>query len=82
MPDLCLAWRSRGVINNEELVTFRPLSDMELSIQFQVAYHPESIVDVGDLSENLSLGALEDLRRFKIFVEKQGCSTGASWSKN
>jgi hypothetical protein len=46
---------------------------MELSIQLQVAFHPESIVDVGDL---------EDLRRFKIFVEKQGCSTGASWSKN
>jgi uncharacterized membrane protein len=53
MPDLCLAWRSRGVINNEDVVTFRPLSDMESSIQLQVAYHLESIVDIGDLSENL-----------------------------
>lgn len=83
MPDLCLAWRSRGVINNEEVVTFRPLSDMESSIQLQVAYHPEGIVGhVRDLSENLSLGALKDLRRFKIFIEKQGCSTVASWRKN
>jgi uncharacterized membrane protein len=82
LPDLCLAWRSRGVINNEEVVTFRPLSDMESSIQLQIAYHAESIVDVGDLSESLSLGALEDLRCVKIFIEKQGCSTGASWSKN
>jgi uncharacterized membrane protein len=78
LPDLCLAWRSRGVINNEEVVTFRPLSDdMESSIQLQIAYHPESIVDVGDLSESLSLGALEDLRRFKIFIDKQDW-----WSKN
>src|SRR5947207_666505 len=53
MPDLCLAWRSRGVINNEDVVTFRPLSDMESFIQLQVAYHLEIIVDIGDLSENL-----------------------------
>jgi hypothetical protein len=50
---------------------------MESSIQLQIAYHPESIVDVGDLSESLSLGALEDLRRFKIFIDKQDW-----WSKN
>ena len=53
-----------------EVVTFRPLSDSESSVQLQVAYYPESLVDhVGDLSEKMLLRALENLSRFKVFME-------------
>lgn len=78
MPDQRIPWKSVGGAMNEEMVTFKSLSDAKSLVQLHVEYEPEGVKEIiGDQTRVVSLRAKQDLERFKAFVESRGQETGA-----
>ena len=77
-PDQRIAWTSRGGAINGGVVTFHRLSDVTSKVMLQLKYDPQGFVEnVGDALGAVSLRVQGDLERFKEFIEKRGCETGA-----
>ena len=77
-PDQRIAWTSRGGAINGGVVTFHRLSDVTSKVMLQLEYDPQGFVEnVGDALGVVSLRVQGDLERFKEFIEKRGCETGA-----
>jgi uncharacterized membrane protein len=59
------------------VVTFLPISDVMSTVQLQLAYTPEAVVEnEEDGVEVLSVRIRKELKRFKAFVELCGQSEG------
>src|SRR5437870_3439536 len=45
IPDRCIAWRTRGGVENSGVVTFHPLSDGVTRVTVRMEYEPEGVVE-------------------------------------
>lgn len=77
-PSRRIAWRSRGGAINDGVVTFFPRSDATSTVQLQLAYGSEGVIEnVGDELGAVSLRVQRDLERFRDFIESRSQETEA-----
>jgi uncharacterized membrane protein len=77
VPDQRIAWRSVTGADNAGVVTFHRLSEGKSKVMLQLEFEPEGLVEqVGDKLGIVQLRAMEDLRRFRDFIERQGRESG------
>lgn len=76
-PDERVAWRSTGKPHQAGVVTFHRLSDSTTRVTLQMEYDPEGFVEtVGDWLQLVRMRVVNDMKRFKEYIEKQGRQTG------
>jgi uncharacterized membrane protein len=77
-PDEIIAWRSTSGARNDGTVTFDRLADDRTRISLRLDVDPEGpIENLGDALGFVSRQVIEDLGRFKTFIESRGQATGA-----
>ncbi len=78
IPDSRIAWRSTSGAPNAGAVSFMALGPERTRVNLLMDYQPLGVVEkVGDALGMVS-GKIEgDLKRFKVFIEERGVSTGA-----
>lgn len=75
-PGERIAWTDAAT--NAGVVTFHRLSDSMCRVTLQVEYEPEGLIeDPADALDVVSRRAKGDLDRFKEFIERRGCESGA-----
>jgi uncharacterized membrane protein len=78
IPDVRIAWTSRGGAINAGVVTFHRLSDSKSKVMLQMEYDPQGFVEnVGDAVGVVTQRVQGDLERFKQYIENRGQETGA-----
>jgi uncharacterized membrane protein len=78
IPDERIAWRSRDGAQNAGVVTFHRLSDSTSKVMLQLDYDPDGVLEhVGDATGVVSQRVVDDLERFKRYIESRGQETGA-----
>ncbi|MBF8193579.1 SRPBCC family protein [Nonomuraea sp. K274] len=76
-PDERIAWRSLDKPHQAGVVTFHRLGDDTTRVTLQMEYDPEGLVETaGDRLQLVRLRIVNDMRRFKMFIESRGDETG------
>jgi uncharacterized membrane protein len=76
-PDERIAWRSTGKPHQAGVVTFHRLSDSSTRVMLQMEYDPEGFVEtVGDWLQIVRMRVVNDVKRFKAYIEALGRQTG------
>ncbi|WP_433431560.1 SRPBCC family protein [Nonomuraea sp. CA-141351] len=76
-PDERVAWRSADRPHHAGVVTFHRLDDSTTRVTLQMEYDPEGFVETaGDWLQLVRLRVVNDLERFKYFIESRGSETG------
>ncbi|MFB9625883.1 SRPBCC family protein [Nonomuraea helvata] len=76
-PDERVAWRSLDKPRHAGVVTFHRLDDSRTRVTLQMEYDPEGFLETaGDWLQLVRLRVVNDLDRFKAFIESRGSETG------
>lgn len=78
IPDQRIAWESQSGEYTSGVVTFRILGPDRTCVSVEMSYDPKGFVEnAGDALGLLSRRVVNDLERFKEFIENRGQETGA-----
>ncbi|MEO3867541.1 SRPBCC family protein [Nonomuraea sp. B12E4] len=76
-PDDRVAWRSTGKPHQAGVVMFHRLGDSATKVTLRMEYDPEGFVETaGDWLQLVRMRIVDDMKRFKAFVEARGRQTG------
>ncbi|KAB8189333.1 cyclase [Nonomuraea phyllanthi] len=76
-PDERVAWRSLDKPHQAGVVTFHRLDDSRTRVTLQMEYDPEGFLETaGDWLQVVRLRVVNDIERFKWFIESRGSETG------
>ncbi|WP_240780159.1 SRPBCC family protein, partial [Nonomuraea zeae] len=77
-PDERIAWRSLDKPHQAGVVTFHHIDGNTTRVTLQMEYDPEGFVETaGDWLQLIRLRVVNDVKRFKAFIEARGGETGA-----
>jgi peroxiredoxin len=78
IPDQLVAWTSVDGIRNDGLVTFDAMSDRRTEVTLRLDVEPDGVLEtVADTLGVIEKRAVDDLGRFKEFIEDRRRPTGA-----
>jgi uncharacterized membrane protein len=80
IPDQHIAWHNTSGATNSGVVTFHRLSDGSSRIMLQMEYEPRGITEtIGDAIGLMRRRVVDDLNRFKAFIEEQPDAPRGAW---
>ena len=81
-PDERVAWRATDGASNAGVVTFHKISPDTTKVMLQLDFDPQGFVETaGDVMGFVRTRTVNDLKRFKTFIEARGTETGG-WRGN
>ncbi|GAA3583884.1 hypothetical protein GCM10022419_077080 [Nonomuraea rosea] len=76
-PDERIAWRTLDKPHQAGVVTFHRIDENTTRVTLQMEYDPEGFVETaGDWLQLVRLRVVNDVKRFKAFIEARGGETG------